>query len=116
MKVRKKGLKIEKICVDIVLCPKTNLYLQSLYCHKCAYFKLDEEMYIICNYEKPQVKILDKKTENLLSFFSRVNEKRKRSNHKVADKEDDSILKTKELLKADLFKRMQQRNSNLLKA
>jgi len=115
MHVKKKCLNIEKIFIDVVLCPKTRLYLQSLYCHKCAYFKLDEETHITCNFEKPQIKNADKEKEKLIKIFSKVNGKNELSFPQLVDKEDDIFLRNKELLKADLYKELEKRKKNMLK-
>ena len=115
MNVKKKCLKIEKIFVDIVLCPKTKLYLQSLYCHKCAYFKLDEEKYIICKFEKPQIINTDKKNEKLIKIFSKVNGKNEISSHQLVDKGYDDSLENRERLKADIYREMEKRKKSALK-
>ena len=35
---------------NLVLCPKTNLYLQDLFCRRCAYFELDNEKFVQCSF------------------------------------------------------------------
>ncbi|MHA1624775.1 MAG: hypothetical protein ACTSXN_01885 [Promethearchaeota archaeon] len=72
MKVKKKSLNLGKIIIDIVLCPKTSLYLQNFYCHKCAYFISDVKNHIICSYKKPQIKNADQKKEELIKIFSKI--------------------------------------------
>ena len=86
MKVKKKSLYIEKIIIDIVLCPKTNLYLQNFYCHKCAYFISDEENHISCSYKKPQIKSGDQKKEELIKTFSKIKGKKEVSSQHLVDK------------------------------
>jgi hypothetical protein len=76
MNVKKISFEQEKIFIDIVLCPKTNLYLQSLYCHRCAYFYADELNFINCSYKKPHMRIFDKKKEDLIKIFSNVKKKK----------------------------------------
>ncbi len=115
MHVKKKCLNIENIFVDIVLCPKTRLYLQSLYCHNCAYFKLDEENHIHCNFETPQIKNTDKEKEKLIKIFSKINGKNEVSFHQLVDKEEDDFLRNRDLLKTDLFRALEKRKKNILK-
>ena len=50
MKVNKIPIRPDKIGIDLVLCPKTNLYLQDLFCRRCAYFEFDNEKYIECSF------------------------------------------------------------------
>lgn len=116
MKVKKKSLNQEKIFIDIVLCPKTNLYLQSLYCHRCAYFNTDEEGFINCNYKNPQIKIIDKKKEDLIKIFSNVKKKKDTSSLQLKDKIKNNELKRNlEILKGDLFREIKKRrNFNLI--
>ncbi|MHA1193895.1 MAG: hypothetical protein ACTSP9_16675 [Promethearchaeota archaeon] len=86
MKVKKKSLKLRKIIIDIVLCPKTSLYLQNFYCHKCAYFISDVKNHISCSYKKPQN--ANQKKEELIKIFSKI--KGVSSQHLV-DISDDHI-------------------------
>lgn len=50
MKVKKIAIRPDKIEIDLVLCPKTSLYLQDLYCRSCPYFELNKEKFIQCNF------------------------------------------------------------------
>ncbi len=50
MKINKIPIRPNKIGIDLVLCPKTNLYLQDLFCRRCSYFEFDNEKYIQCNF------------------------------------------------------------------
>ncbi len=50
MKVSKIPIRPGKIGIDLVLCPKTNLYLQDLFCRRCAYFESDNEKFIQCGF------------------------------------------------------------------
>ncbi|MFX1281498.1 MAG: hypothetical protein ACFFA3_19270 [Promethearchaeota archaeon] len=50
MKVNKITIKPSKILIDLILCPKTLLYLQDLYCRRCSYYELDSEKYVECNF------------------------------------------------------------------
>ena len=115
MKVKKKSLNQDKIFIDIVLCPKTNLYLQSLYCHRCGYFYTDEEDFINCNYKRPQIKIIDKKKEDLIKIFSNVKNKKDSSSLQLKDKENNNVLKRNlEVLKSDLFREIKKRKNSVL--
>ena len=50
MKVTKIPIKPDRIGIDLVLCPKTKLYLQDLFCRRCAYFELDNEKFVQCSF------------------------------------------------------------------
>ena len=50
MKVNKIQIRPNKVGIDLILCPKTNLYLQDLYCRRCSYYKLDNEKFIECTF------------------------------------------------------------------
>ncbi len=50
MKVNKIPIRPNKVGIDLILCPKTNLYLQDLYCRRCSYYKLDNETFIECTF------------------------------------------------------------------
>ncbi|MHA2009398.1 MAG: hypothetical protein ACXABO_14505 [Promethearchaeota archaeon] len=50
MKVNKIPIRPNKIGIDLILCPKTNLYLQDLYCRRCAYYELDSEKFVECGF------------------------------------------------------------------
>ncbi|GAH04895.1 unnamed protein product, partial [marine sediment metagenome] len=52
MKVNKIPIRPDKIGIDLVLCPKTNLYLQDLFCRRCPYFEFDNEKFIQCNFTR----------------------------------------------------------------
>ena len=102
MKVKKKILNLEKIIIDIVFCPKTSLYLQSLYCRRCAYFNSDERDHISCNYKKLQINNANQKKEELIKILSKIKGKNEVSSQSLDDKKisDDHIgmLKTELLL------------------
>ena len=75
MKVNKIPIRPNKIGIDLILCPKTNLYLQDLYCRRCSYYKLDNEKFIECSftghrYGKPDP-IKDRIIKNLSNSFIR---------------------------------------------
>lgn len=50
MNVKKIQIKPDKIGIDLVLCPKTNLYLQDLFCRRCGYYESDNEKFVQCNF------------------------------------------------------------------
>ncbi|MFW9894553.1 MAG: hypothetical protein ACFFD7_01970 [Candidatus Thorarchaeota archaeon] len=50
MKIKKIPIKPNKIGIDLILCPKTNLYLQDLYCRRCSYYRLDTDVWLECNF------------------------------------------------------------------
>ncbi|MHA2038341.1 MAG: hypothetical protein ACW98X_18045, partial [Promethearchaeota archaeon] len=50
MKVNKILIRPNKIGIDLILCPKTNLYLQDLYCRRCSYYQLDTEQFVGCTF------------------------------------------------------------------
>ena len=50
MNIKKIPIKPDKIGIDLVLCPKTNLYLQDLFCRRCGYYESDGDKFILCNF------------------------------------------------------------------
>jgi len=112
MKVKKKSLNLEKIIIDIVFCPKTSLYLQSLYCRRCAYFNSDEKDHISCNYKKLQIKNTDQKKEELIEIFSKIKGKNEVSSQHLVDKKisDDHIG----MLKTELLLEIKKRNKSII--
>lgn len=110
MEVKKKSLNMEKIIIDIVLCPKTNLYLQSLYCHKCAYFNSDEREHISCNYKKLQIENADKRKEELIKIFSKIKEKNDVPSQQLVDKEkSNNFIRDLGTIKVNIFKELKER-------
>ena len=110
MKVKKKSLNLEKIIIDLVLCPKTSLYLQSLYCRNCAYFNSDKRDHISCNFKKLQIKNADQKKEELIKIFSKIKGKNEVSSQQLVDKEKNhDFIRDIETLKVNLFKELKER-------
>jgi len=110
MKVKKKSLNLEEIIIDLVLCPKTKLYLQSLYCHKCAYFNSDEMGHISCKYKKLQIKNADEKKEELIKIFSKIKGKNETSSQQLVDGEKNhDFIRDIDTLKVNLFKELKER-------
>lgn len=115
MKIKKKSLNFEKINIDIVLCPKTSLYLQNLYCHKCAYFNSDERDHISCNYKKLQIKYADQKKEELIKIFSKIKGKNEISSQHLVNKEKNhDFIRDMETLKVDLIKELKKRKNCMM--
>lgn len=108
MKVKKKRLNLEKMILDMVFCPKTSLYLQSLYCRRCAYFNSDERDHISCNYKKLQINNVDQKKEELIKIFSKIKGKNEILSQHLDDKKmsDDHIGMLKTELLIEIKKRI----------
>jgi len=109
MKVKKKSLNLEKINIDIVLCPKTSSYIQSFFCHKCAYFNSDKRDHIRCNYKKLKIKYADQKKEELIKIFSKNKGKNEISSQHLVNKErNHDFIRDMETLKVDLTKELKK--------
>ncbi|MHA1915187.1 MAG: hypothetical protein ACW990_16175 [Promethearchaeota archaeon] len=50
MKIKKIPIRPNKIGIDLILCPKTTLYLQDLYCRRCGSYEEDDEKYVHCSF------------------------------------------------------------------
>jgi len=112
MKIKKVSISSKKIFIDIVLCPKTNLYLQNLYCHRCAYFTLDEENYIKCNYTNPHINLIDHQKEELIKIFSEIKEIKENSSQGFKDnKANNESMSNIVRLKKDLLKEIKKRKN-----
>ncbi|MFX1420302.1 MAG: hypothetical protein ACFE9N_15435 [Promethearchaeota archaeon] len=115
MKVKKISIHPEKIIIDLVLCPKTKLYLQSLYCHRCGYFKSDEENNIDCNYKKPQIENSDHPKDVLIKLFSEIKKKNGDSSQQLEniDKKDE-IKFNLEVLKTALNREIKKKKNFII--
>ena len=113
MKIKKVSLNSEKIFADIVLCPKTNLYLQSLYCHRCAYFSLDEDNYIICNFINPQINLIDSQKEELIKIFSQIKDIKENSKGSKEDKANNDSMSNIERFKKELLQEIRKRKNSI---
>ena len=114
MKIKKVSLNSENIFIDIVLCPKTNLYLQSLYCHRCAYFTLDEENHINCNYKNPQINLIDHQKEELIKTFSEIKDIKENSSQGFKDnKANNEFMSNIDRFKTDLLKEIKKRKNSI---
>ena len=70
MKVSKIPIRPNKIGIDLILCPKTTLYLQDLYCRRCPYYISDDENFIECTFKKPNYGQSDPTKDKLIKDFS----------------------------------------------
>jgi hypothetical protein len=112
MKVKKISIHPEKIIIDLILCPKTKLYLQSLYCHRCGYFRSDEENNINCNYKKPLVDTSDNQKDVLITLFSEIRKKKEKSFRQLENEEKkDEINLNLEALKTELNREIKKRKN-----
>jgi len=110
MKVKKIAIRPDKIGIDLVLCPKSSLYLQDLYCRRCPYFELNNEKFIQCNFIRPKYgqsdPIKDKLIKDLSGAFIKelpIKNKKKAINNFTQRIENAKSVKTnEELLMRDL--------------
>ena len=109
MKVKKISITPEKIIVDIVLCPKTNLYLQNLYCHRCGYFKSDEDANIRCHYKKPKLNISDHQKDELIKIFSEIKNKKEDLSQQLEEKEKIESTINTEMLREELLRALKKK-------
>jgi len=115
MKVKKVSINFEKISIDMILCPKTNLYLQSLYCSRCAYFNSKDKNYISCNYEKPHSTISsDHSKEELIKILSKIKKGKDNFCHQMeSDKKNNDCSRNIEMLKKELFQVIKKRKTSM---
>lgn len=105
MKVKKIAIRPDKIGIDLVLCPKTSLYLQDLYCRRCPHFELNNEKFIQCNFIRPKYgqsdPIKDKLIKDLSEAFIKelpIKDKKKAINNFTLRIENAKSVKTNEEL------------------
>ena len=114
MKVKKESLNLKKIIIDIILCPKINLYLQSLVCYKCAYFNSNEKNYIICNYEKLHRTIPNHSKEDLIRTLSKIKKGKENVSHQLkSDKKNYDFPWNIEMLKKELSQIIEKRKASM---
>ncbi|UCC19140.1 MAG: hypothetical protein JSV62_13720, partial [Promethearchaeota archaeon] len=91
------------------------LYLQSLYCHRCGYFKSDAENIINCNYKKPKIEDSDPHKDVLIKLFSEIKKKSGKSSQQLEnmDKKDE-IKFNLEVLKTELNKEIDKRKNYII--
>ena len=118
MKVKKIAIRPDKIGIDLVLCPKTSLYLQDLYCRRCPYFELNNEKFIQCNFIRPKYgqsdPIKDKLIKDLSGAFIKelpIKNKKKAINNFTQRIENAKSVKTnEELLMRDLSQHIKKQD------
>jgi len=118
MKVNKIPIRPNKIGIDLVLCPKTTLYLQDLYCRRCPYFELDNEKFVQCKFTRPKYgqsdPIKDKLITDLSSAFIKelpIDDKKSAVNNFTQRiKDPKSIKPDNELVRKDLTQYMKKTN------
>ncbi|MFX1345003.1 MAG: hypothetical protein ACFFBC_06170 [Promethearchaeota archaeon] len=70
MKVNKIAIRPNKIQIDLILCPKTLLYLQDLYCRRCSYYQFDNEKQVECNFTGHRYGKLDPIKDRIIKDLS----------------------------------------------
>lgn len=118
MKVNKIPIRPNKIGIDLVLCPKTTLYLQDLYCRRCPYFELDNGNYIQCKFIRPKYgqsdPVKDKLITDLSSSFIKElpvdDKKRAVNNFTQRIKESKATKSENEVVNKDLTQYMRKTN------
>jgi len=113
MKVKKISLNIKEIIIDVVLCPKTNLYLQSLYCHRCGYFNSDEKTSINCYYKKPQGTNTDHQKDELIKIFSEIKNKKEDQSLQLDDRQKIESTMNSEILREELLQALKKKNDSI---
>ena len=114
MKVKKISLNLKKIIIDIILCPKINLYLQSLVCPRCAYFNSNEKNYIICNYENLHRIIPNHSKEDLIKILSKIKKGKDNFCYQMySDKKNNYCSKNIEMIKEELFQEIKKRKTSM---
>jgi hypothetical protein len=71
MKIKKIPIKPNKIGIDLILCPKTTLYLQDLYCRRCGSYEGDDEKFVHCTFSGHKYGQLDPVKERIIKDFSK---------------------------------------------
>ncbi len=118
MNVKKIPIRPDKIGIDLVLCPKTNLYLQDLFCRRCGYYESDGEKFVQCNFTGHRYGKVDPIKDKLIKDLSNkfitelpIDEK-KRSEISFSKqlKAANPIKSDKELLQQELSDYIKARN------
>ena len=118
MNVKKIPIRPDRIGIDLILCPKTNLYLQDLFCRRCAYYESDDEKFVQCNFTGHRYGEADPIKDKLIKDLSNkfitelpIDEK-KRSEISFSEqlKAANPIKSDKESLKQELSDYMKTRN------
>ena len=71
MKIKKIPIRPNKIGIDLILCPKTTLYLQDLYCRRCGHYELDDEKFIHCTFSGHKYGQSDPVKERIINDLSK---------------------------------------------
>ncbi|MBD3196105.1 MAG: hypothetical protein GF317_13690 [Candidatus Lokiarchaeota archaeon] len=82
MKIKKVKFRPSKIEIDLILCPKTNLYLQNLYCRHCGYYDSENDNFIICKYKN--VNFTQKKRNKEKAKSTLINEFYRKENNETS--------------------------------
>lgn len=115
MKVKKISTHPEEIIVDLVLCPKTKLYLQSLYCHRCGYFESDEKSSINCDYKNPYNDGSDPYKDGLIKLISEIKYNKEKSVDQLENiNQKDPTDLSLNLFKNELSREIKKRKNYLL--
>ncbi|MFX0001560.1 MAG: hypothetical protein ACFE9Q_14985 [Candidatus Hodarchaeota archaeon] len=109
MNIKKISLNVKDVVIDVVLCPKTNLYLQSFYCHRCGYFNFDNKTSINCYYKKPVECNSEQQKDKLIKIFSEIKNKKIKS-LQLGDKEITEDEINIEILRAELLQALRKKN------
>ena len=118
MKITKIAIRPKKIRIDLVLCPKTLLYLQDLYCRRCSYLEESSEEFIECAFSGHRYGKSDPVKDRIIkdlskSFITELpsNNNKFEVEHFAKRLESSRVQNTdKELLKNDLSQYMRKTN------
>ncbi len=121
MKINKIPIRPNKIRIDLILCPKTLLYLQDLYCRRCSYYELNNEKSIECNftghrYGKPDpvkdriIKDLSKSFITELPIDNSINNDNGKNSFTERLQNSKSLNTENELLNRDLSRYIKKTN------
>lgn len=110
MNIKKIPIRPDKIGIDLVLCPKTNLYLQDLFCRRCGYYESDNDKSVQCSFTGHRYGKSDPTKDKLIKDLSNkfitelpINEKtRSVSNFSEQLKGATPLKSDKELVKQEL--------------
>ena len=118
MRVNKIPIRPDKIGIDLVLCPKTNLYLQDLFCRRCAYFEFDNEKFVQCKFTRHKYGQSDPIKDRIIKDLSNTfitelpidNNKSAINNFTERLKTSKSLKTKNELVKKDLTQYIKKTN------
>jgi len=118
MNVSKIPIRPDKIEIDLVICPKTNLYLQDLFYRRCAYFELDNEEFVQCSFTRHRYGKSDPIKDKLIKDLSNAfiaelpanDKKRSATNFTEKLKASKPIQSNEDLVKQDLSNYIKKTN------